>query len=207
MDWKLSNLISGAIPVFASLLAASAVAFAQSTDLQKADTQEANGQTANTRQIAKLVYRTPPKTFAAKLKSGASNVHEVRGKVTFTPTTANNDDTVAGTLVYAIPDEARQKIAQVSGKLLSSIPASMAQKDVVASFRSGASCPVVSIEIGATELDVAGVKLGFNRIVVDVIETSEQIPQHFCAWTRQINAKRPRRGIIASLNRLISVEP
>ncbi|MGH9936476.1 MAG: hypothetical protein ACREAM_09530, partial [Blastocatellia bacterium] len=123
-----------------------------------------------------MVYRTPPKTFVAKLKSGASNAREVRGKVTFTLTAANNNDTVAGTLVYAIPDEARQKIAQASGKPLSSIPASVAQKDVAAGFRSGAACPVVNIEIGVTELEVAGVKLSFNRIVVDVIETSEEVP-------------------------------
>jgi len=54
---------------------------------------------------------------------------------------------------------------------------------------------------------VAGAKLSFDRVVVNVIETHEEVPQHFCVWTRQINANRHRRGIIASLNRLITAEP
>jgi hypothetical protein len=52
-----------------------------------------------------------------------------------------------------------------------------------------------------------GAKLSFKRLVVDVIETPQEVQQHFCFWTRQINANRPRRGVIASLNRLITVEP
>lgn len=166
-------------------------------------TNSLSGQTANARQSTQIVYTTPPKTVVARLKSGESKVYEVRGKVTFTLTSANIDDTVTGILVYTIPDEARRRIAEISGKPLSSIPASAQQKDVVGGFRDGAACPVVSIEIGATEIDVAGVKLSFNRIVTDVIETPEEVPQHICAWTRQINVKRQRRGIIASLNRLI----
>jgi hypothetical protein len=49
--------------------------------------------------------------------------------------------------------------------------------------------------------------LSFERVAVNVIETPEAVPQHFCVWTRQINANRQRRGVIASLNRLITVEP
>ncbi|MCG3163065.1 MAG: hypothetical protein JMDDDDMK_04443 [Acidobacteria bacterium] len=161
---------------------------------------------ANTQQPNQIVYTTPPKVSVAKLKLDESKVYEVRGKVTFTLTAANNNDTVAGILVYTIPDEARQKIAQVSGKPLNSIPATVTKKDVAAGFEDGAACPVISIVIGAMELDVAGVKLSFNRVVADVIETPDEVPQHFCAWTRQINAKRQRRGIIASLNRLITGE-
>jgi hypothetical protein len=120
---------------------------------------------------------------------------------------ANYDDTVVGTLVFTIPEEARKKIAEVSGEPLSSVPASVTRKDVVAGFQKGTSCPAVNIDMGAMELDLAGAKLGFDRVVVAVIETPEQVPQHFCVWSRQINANRKRRGVIASLNRLITVEP
>jgi hypothetical protein len=140
------------------------------------------------------------------LKIGESEACEVRGKVTFTLTAVNYDDTMVGTLVFAIPEDARKKIAEVSGESLTSIPASVARKDVVAGFRKGTSCPIVSIEIGATELDLAGVKLSFDHIVVNVVENTQEVPRHFCVWTRQINANRPHRGVIASLNRLITVE-
>jgi hypothetical protein len=53
---------------------------------------------------------------------------------------------------------------------------------------------------------LAGLKLTIDRIRLDVLETQEQIPQLICSWTRQINTKRPRPGIIAALNRLIAPE-
>jgi hypothetical protein len=143
----------------------------------------------------------------AKLKSGESGDSEVRGKVTFTLTAANYDDTVVGTLIFTISEEARKKIAEASGEPLSSIPAYVSRKDVTAGFRKGTSCPVISLEIGAVELEVCGAKLSFDRVVVNIIEVRDEVPQLFCIWTRQINANRQRRGVIASINRLITVEP
>ncbi len=192
MNWKLSS----ALFIFACCSAVSAATYALSN----------NPHTANARQTNPVVYTTPPKTAISKLKEGESDVHEIRGKATFMVTAANFNDTVTGTLIYSLSDEDRKRIAQVSGKPMSSVPASVVKKDLVAGFEAGAACPVVSLEIAATELEVAGVKLSFNRIVADIIETQENVPQHFCAWTRQINAKRQRRGIIASLNRLITGE-
>ena len=202
MNWRIPNAIS----LLALLFAAGAVAFAQST-AQSSDSKVADTQAADTRQAPQVVYTTPPKTSVAKFKLGESEAREIRGKVTFTLTAAKYDDTVVGTLVFTIPEEARKKMAEASGEPLTSIPAIVAQKDVAAGFRKGTSCPVVSLEIGATEMNVAGAKLSFDRVVVNVIETHEEVPQHFCVWTRQINANRHRRGIIASLNRLITAEP
>jgi hypothetical protein len=196
MNWKFSTAIS----IFAFLAGAGAVAS------PPASGQAPNTKSAIPRQARPLIYSTPPKSFVAKLKQDASQTQEIHGKVTFTLTAANYDDTVAGVLVYLFPEEARKKIAQVSGKPLESIPTSLVKKDVVAGFQSGAACPRVGIEIGATSFDVAGANLDTSRIVVDVIETQDEVPQLFCAWTRQINAKRQRRGIIASLNRAITGE-
>ena len=199
MNWRTPNAIS----VLVVLLATGAAAFAQST----AQSSDPKAQTADTRQAPHVVYTTPPKMSVAKFKLGESEAREVRGNLTFTLTAANYNDTVVGTLVFTIPEEARKKIAEATGEPLTSIPASVAQKDVAAGFRKRTSCPVVSLEIGATEFEVAGAKLSFDRVVVNVIETPEEVPQHFCFWTRQINANRQRRGVIASLNRLIIVEP
>src|SRR5262245_8107217 len=201
MNWRLPNAIS----VLALLSAAGAAAFAQS-NTQSSAPREANTQTGDTRQTPQVIYTTPFKTSVAKLKLGGSGDFEVRGKAALTLTAANYDDTVVGTLNYYIPEEARKKIAEASGQPLTSLPIYVVRKDVAASFRKGTSCPLISLEIGATELDVAGVKLSFDRVVVNVLETREEVPQHFCVWTRQINANRQRRGVIASLNRLITVE-
>jgi hypothetical protein len=201
MQLKLSN----AILLLVYLLAAVAAAFAQLPS--QSGPEQADKQAADARQTPQVVYTTPPKNSVAKFKLGDSETCEVRGAVTFTLTAANYDDTVVGTLVFTIPEVARKKIAEATGEPLTSIPARVERKDLAAGFRKGTSCPAVSLEIGATELEVAGAKLSFDRVVVNVVETLEEVPQHFCVWTRQINANRSRRGVIASLNRLVTVEP
>jgi hypothetical protein len=200
MNWKLSNAIS----ILALLL--TAAAFAQSS-AQSSDPKVTDTQTADTRQTPQVVYTTPLKTVVARLKSDESGGCEVRGVITYTLAEANYNDTVVGTLIFTISEEARKKIAEASGEPLTSIPAYVSRKDVTAGFRKGTSCPVISLVIGAVELEVVGMKLSLDRVVVNVIETREEVPQHFCVWARQINANRQRRGVIASLNRLITVEP
>jgi hypothetical protein len=197
---EMNPKISSSISVFAGLLLASlAAAYAQSG-------APPNTNLAAARTTKPVGYTTAPKLALARLKSGESNLYEVRGRATLTVTAANNNDTVTGTLIYALPDEARQKIAQLTGQPLNAILSGLTRQDVVAAFQPDTACPVVRLKIGALELDVAGAKLQFNRIVLDVVETADEVPQHFCAWTRQINAKRQRRGIIASLNRLLTGE-
>ena len=156
-----------------------------------------------------FVYSTAPKLNTATLKTGVAQKEaiEIRATATFAVLLASEDDTVAGTLTLTMPESARQKIAQLAGKPLNSIPASIVKKDLVAGFRRGTSCPTIQLELGETEIEIAGVKAEFKRILLPIAETSDPIPQTFCAWTRQINAGRARRGIIAALNRLIAPEP
>jgi hypothetical protein len=160
-------------------------------------------------------FATSPKLSVAKLKNGETEVYDVRGKVSFTVTAANSDDTVAGTLSYTIPDDARQKIASVSGKPLNSVPASVTRKDVVASFQKGTAAPVIHLEISALNLDVLGANLYFNRITLDINGregvtpakfSNEEMEALFTNWARQILAGRARRGIIAAMNRRIAGE-
>src|SRR5215468_10882044 len=96
-----------------------------------------------------VAFSTAPKVTVAKLKTGAgeNDVYDVRGKITFTITAANSDDTVAGTINYAIPDEARQKIAAITGKQLNSVPSSITQKDAVSGFQKLTAPPIIHLEI------------------------------------------------------------
>jgi hypothetical protein len=200
MNLKLSNVIS----IVACLLSA---AMSQSAP-QSSTPQGPQGEkaTADARQAPQFVYTTPPKRSVAMLKLGGSEAFEIRGLVTFTLSAANYDDTMVGTVAFVISEESRKKVAEASCELLTSIPTWVARKDVVGVFRKGTSCPIIDIELGPTELDLAGGKLSLNRLTVNVLEAPQKVPQHFCLWTRQINANRPHRGVIASLNSLITVE-
>jgi hypothetical protein len=142
---------------------------------------------------------------------------DVRGKATFTVTAANSDDTLAGVFTYAIQDDARQKIAQLTGKQLTAVPSTFTVKDVVASFQKGTACPIVHIEVGPMEIDTAGTKVKFARkIVLDVTGVEpgsiekptpdQEMAMIFCVWTKQINNAGIRRGPIRRMNELINGE-
>lgn len=171
--------------------------------------------------IAALAQKapTPPKptayTTAPKLAIGKINdTEEVRGKLTFTVTAANSDDTVAGTVNYVIPDESRQRLATLTGKPLTQVPTNVTRKDVVASFQKGTEPPVIHLELTGLDVDVLGAKIKFNRVVLDINArpsedskyTKEEMEALFTNWAKQINSGRSRRGIIARMNRAINGE-
>jgi hypothetical protein len=181
----------------------------------------ANAQTdakksAQTPQVATpkpVSYSTAAKITVAKLKTGETDVYDVRGKITYTVSAANSDDTVAGTMVYTIPDDARQKIAAMTGKPLNTVPASITRKDVVASFQKAAAPPIIHLEIAPMDVDVVGANMHFNRIALDVPAkeggakfSNDEMETLFTVWARQIAAGRSRRGIIAAMNRRIAGE-
>lgn len=173
----------------------------------------ANAQTQYTPKA--VVFTTKPKMVIAKLKNGEADVYDVRGNVSFTVTAANSDDTVAGTLTYTIPDDARQKIASMSGKALNTIPATITRKDIIASFQKATEPPILHLEISATDIDVTGVKMRFSRIVLDINARDSNPPDYsvqemealITVWARQINGGRSRRGILARINKVINGEP
>lgn len=127
--------------------------------------------------------------------------------MTFTITQAHENDTLTGTLTYSINDESREKIAQSAGKSRSLIPSKLRRGDVTANFRRGTACPVLHLEIQDPWIEVEGLRINFKRLELEILETAEEAPQLFCTWTRQLNAKRQRRGVIAAINRLIAPEP
>lgn len=162
-----------------------------------------------------VAFSTAPKVTVAKLKTSETDTYDVRGKITFTITAANSDDTVAGTVNYTIPDDARQKIAAITSKPLNSIPSSVTRKDTLAGFQKMTAPPIIHLEISKMEVDVAGAKVHFNRITLDVNGrestdqkySNEEFETLLTVWARQIANGRPRRGIITRLNKLIAGEP
>jgi hypothetical protein len=161
----------------------------------------------------RVVFLSQQKIAIGTLSDGS----DVRGKATFTVTAANSDDTLAGIFTYVIPDEARQKIAQLTGKQLTAVPSTFTVKDVVASFQKQTACPVVHIDVGPMEMDAAGAKVKFARkVVLDIsgvepgsIEKptpDQEMAMVFCVWTKQINNAGIRRGPIRRMNELINGE-
>jgi hypothetical protein len=161
-----------------------------------------------------VVFTTAPKLTVAKLRAGEPDAYDVRGKLTFTVTAANSDDTVAGAINYTIPDDARQKIAALTGKPLGGVPLSVTQRGAIAAFQKMTATPIIHLEISPMDVEVVGVKMRFNRIVLDINAressdtkfTNDEMESLFTSWARQIAAGRFRRGVIAMINRRIAGE-
>lgn len=114
---------------------------------------------------------------------------------------------MTGILTYTLPDDARQKIADRVGKSRSQIASKIRRGGMTAVFKRGTACPVLKLEVQDPWLEVEGIKVNFQRLNLEIPETAEEMPQLICTWTRQLNTKRQRRGVIAAINRLISPEP
>lgn len=148
-------------------------------------------------------FTTTPKAVSAQLKLADGTIFSVSGRATFTVIQANENDTVTGTLVFDLSAEAREKIAHASNGALKSVPTSVSVDELTASFQRGAACPQIKLLLAAKTVVLVGAQLSFDRVVLNINETPEQMNQLFCSWTRQINVKRQRQGIIAAINRLL----
>jgi hypothetical protein len=160
-----------------------------------------------------VVYSTKAKLVIAKIKPEA-DAYEARGQFTYTLTAANSDDTLVGTINYTVPDDARQKIAALSGKPLQQVPATFTQKNVIAEFQKGTSMPQIHLEIKPMDVSILGVTTRFGRIVLDVPGRESENSRYTVAemealltnWAKQIQNGRSRRGIIARVIKVINGE-
>lgn len=149
---------------------------------------------------------TAPKLVVTKLKIGDGEAFEVRGKATFTLAAANSDASLAGTITYILPEDARAKIAQITGKPLTQVPPSIVQNDIVGQLQKLTECPVIHLDFPAMDGVALGTTIHFNRFVLDIKEGEQEIAQYVCTIARQVNRGLPYRGAIRRINEIISGE-
>lgn len=149
-------------------------------------------------------FKTATKVIKVQLKLSDGSSFTVLGRATFTVVQANEDDSMIGDLVYELPVEARNKIAQTASISLDKVSANISLKNLTANFKQGSTCPQIKLLVAAKNVELRGAQLVFDRVVLNINETPEQINQLFCSLTRQINVKRQRKGLIAAINRLLT---
>jgi hypothetical protein len=74
--------------------------------------------------------------------------------------------------------------------------------------------PIIKLVVSPMEVDVVGAKVRFNRVTVDIPAhdssdqkySNEEMETLITKWAVQIANGRPRRGIIAQMNRRIAGE-
>jgi hypothetical protein len=162
-------------------------------------------------------FATKPKLVIGKLNAGQADAFDVQGKATFTLQHVHDsarENALEGKLTYTLPDNARQKISQMTGKPLNQVPSSVTAEKVMASFQAGTSCPIIHINLKATEIDAVGAKIVFPaRVTLDIegIEpggvdkpTPEQeVAMNLCVWTKQVNNGSIFRGVTRRIRQLL----
>jgi hypothetical protein len=153
-----------------------------------------------------LTIATQPKPAPVKWISADGKEVELNGQLTFAVTQANEDDSLTGWMLYLLPDGQREKLAQQTEQPLKNIPPYLMKTNVAASWLKDTSCPSCRMESGEVEFEILGGKIHFKRVTLAFRETPDYLPQLFCHWTRQINARKQRRSIIAAINRALKGE-
>lgn len=162
-------------------------------------------------------FETKPKLVVGKINPDQPSEYVVKGKATFTLLHVHDtpgENSLEGKITYTIPDDARQKISQLTGKPLNQVPTSYSVDKVLASFQKATACPQLHINIKALEIDAVGAKIIFpSRVTLDIdgIEpgtlndpTPEQeVAMNLCAWTRQINNGGIFRGVTRRIRELL----
>lgn len=122
------------------------------------------------------------------------------------------DDTLRARLLLTLPRDEQLRLARLrreNGAI--SLSETVLGQEVRLRWRRGTSCPDLDLELPALKFGyletVMTTRPALLRIDV-AADTVQTLPQLLCNWTRQINAGRPRLGIILAINRLLTpLEP
>jgi len=154
-----------------------------------------------------VVYTTPAKRAEAafRLETADSSPGEMKidGRVSYTLTAASDDDSLRGTFTILLSGPGRQTLADASNLKLAEIPESYSRPDTIAKFANGTSCPSIELNFPEFQIKAGKGNLVMSGKLLEIRESADRLIQQLCFWTRQINVKRERIGIIRSINRMI----
>ncbi len=152
------------------------------------------------------IKHTETLSTASKIVIAQAEKLEMKGSAVFTLASANQDGTLIGNLVYALPETERTKIAQAFNQPITNIPANLTTNNVVAKFVKSAHCPEIILEIGELDLEISGSKLHLNHFVVTLVETQSKLARALCIWTDRINKGITNKGVVQYINLLLKGE-
>jgi hypothetical protein len=151
-----------------------------------------------------VVYTTPTRSVEISLLPTASGTAvPLKAQASYTLTSVGDDDSLTGTFTITLPKLARQKIAESTQSKIEQIAETYSHKNVQAKPEKGTACPSIVLELSEFDIDVTSGHLVMSGLELRIPESGDRLIQLLCFWTRQINAKRERLGIVRSINRMI----
>lgn len=137
-----------------------------------------------------VVVQQSVASATATLKNGER--HELIGKLTFTLTILNSDDSIEGTLAFTLAEESRRVLAEKLGMKASDIPLTIEKKSALAFPEKNTLCPNLMIELLPAEIQMESFQFQMERttLKLDLEKNSEALSNYFCGWVRAIKAGR-----------------
>lgn len=150
---------------------------------------------------------TEPNDVVAELIIGKQKILDVRGMAIFTPTVANPNDTLNGTLTFRLSEIERRRVAAAMKKSLSDIPSVVKKEDVPGIFEKQAKCPDIRFEFSSAEVGFVGGRLRFRPFLLSFRESPQELAQVLCRWGKTLETGRGgSRGMAARFNLLLKGE-
>jgi hypothetical protein len=158
-------------------------------------------------------FTAPSRTVGVRI---GTHPRIFEGRLSLTLLEAFTDDSLRAVVVLTLDDAERSRIAKqlsplsgagVAGSI--ELPATIGHEELKVRWHRGTSCPDVEIDLPPLTLNASGVTLTTvpSRFRIEIpLVAIDSLPQLLCSWTRQINARRPRVGVVMAINRLLLPE-
>jgi len=131
------------------------------------------------------------------------------GTASLTLVEAHADDTLSGLLILTLNDEELGRTEMKQGKkgpppiARDQLPAKTIRRELRLHWQRGTACPELELPITPFKFTLGETEFETLPFRLRIQESQERLTQLLCSWSRQINAGRPRQGIIMAINRLL----
>lgn len=139
----------------------------------------------------------------------AGNAQLLKGRASLTLLEAYPDDSLRAIVTLTVERSDRLKIKDTVAALSPretdpSLIEPAARLETRLRWHNSTSCPNLAIDLPALTFQTANAQLITlpTRFEIELPQTAaDSLSQLLCNWTRQINARRPRTGVIMAINR------
>lgn len=147
---------------------------------------------------------TDSKKLIGTIKLNEQETIEIIGKATYTVTALNSDESLVGTLFFALADAERQKIAQAMNKELSDVPMIIREHEAIGQFHKLTECPRLQFDFPAMDLEIAGAKMQLKPFILNLKKDDDLPTFVLCKRAWRIANGLDRRADGRRLNRILN---
>lgn len=152
---------------------------------------------------------TSAKALTTKMSIANGGEIEISGKLIYTVTKINHNDSLEGKLTYIVSEKSFQDIARLLGKSIIGDEIKLSFDRVSALPQKSADCQVISLEfkqqLHSARVSGDAATILFNSFLLDIkTDDQKELDRLLCEWVKRIQAGRGgTRAIITQINHIL----